>query len=293
MMEGIGLLGVDYEKAFNRMDHAICLKQLRRLGTSEGSVSLVRAFLEGRRKTIKIYEHRPEPHPITRGSPQGSVLGCLLYCITTQLLTCNLRGGADQHEGCKPEIAGGYFPQDSSDDEGVEFWRPGAIPAPGPEAIPGPEPESFLFVADTTLVDEVAMGTAVRHVTTANTKETLVSLALERDFETLSNKADEIGMKIKAKKTQILVTSPSNGCLTSASISLEGSGKIESVDRLKLVGFTFGEAPMAEAQVEAIEEQYQRKKWMLFHLREAGFKDMQLCRLFCCYVRSCKEYCSG
>ena len=81
------LLGVDYEKAFNRMDHNVCLKQLERLGASDGSRSLVRAFLEGRRMTIRIDEHRPDPRLITRGSPQGSVLGCLLYCITTQLLT--------------------------------------------------------------------------------------------------------------------------------------------------------------------------------------------------------------
>ena len=43
------LLGVDIEKAFNRMEHAVCLAQLERLGGSAGSMSLVRAFLEERK----------------------------------------------------------------------------------------------------------------------------------------------------------------------------------------------------------------------------------------------------
>ena len=156
-----------------------------------------------------------------------------------------------------------------------------------------PGPEAFLYVDDTTLVDEVNMGTAVRHISTAITKESFESLALGGDFDTLSNRAEEIGMKINAKKTQLLVISPANGCLTTSSISPEGSDKIESVDRLKLVGFTFGNAPTAEAQVEAIEDQYKKKKWMLYHLREAGFKDMQLYRLYFCYVRTCIEFCSA
>lgn len=42
MMEGgktsVALLWVDYEKAFNRMDYAACINQLRALGASDGSI---------------------------------------------------------------------------------------------------------------------------------------------------------------------------------------------------------------------------------------------------------------
>ena len=85
------LLGVDYEKAFNRMGHAECLKQLRELGASPGSLSLVRSFLEGRTMTISVDGCKAAPVNADRGSPQGSVLGCYLYCATTQRLTSLLR----------------------------------------------------------------------------------------------------------------------------------------------------------------------------------------------------------
>ena len=84
------LLGIDFEKAFNRMDHGVCLEQLSMLGASRGSVSLVAAFLEERTMTITIDGMRGDPVGISRGSPQGSVLGCLLYCVTTQTLNLDL-----------------------------------------------------------------------------------------------------------------------------------------------------------------------------------------------------------
>ena len=123
------LLGVDNEKAFNRMEHAVCLEQLQKLGVSPGSLSLVRAFLEGRRMTIIIDGHKADPVHIKRGSPQGSVLGCLLYCITTQLLTRNLRGPAEQGNG---------------------------------------NPSAFLYVDDTKLLDAVHTDQASVHISTAS-----------------------------------------------------------------------------------------------------------------------------
>ena len=99
-MEGGGRaavqLRVDYEKAFNCMDHLVCLKQLEKLGANPGTISLVRAFLEERVMTITIGDHTAAPVKISRGSPQGSVLGCLLYCVKTQLITKNIRASAVQ-----------------------------------------------------------------------------------------------------------------------------------------------------------------------------------------------------
>ena len=274
------LLGVDYEKAFNRMRHDVCLEQLHKLGASPGSIALVRAFLENRRMTITIDGHTARPFPITRGSPQGSVLGCLLYCITTQLLTKELRrrGGADADDELR------FFPQSGSDEEGINFWEGSAVTQ---------QPSAFLYVDDTTLFDAVPLSDATRHYTTETTREVFGSLALEDDFGRLSCRADDIGMRINQKKTQLLVISPQNGCHTSAVVSGANGDEIRSVESMRLVGFTFGESPTAGKHVEEIEAQYKRKKWMLYHLRDAGLREMQLYRLYCCYVRSSIEYCSA
>lgn len=127
------------------MEHAICVDRLRRLGASEGSIFLVSAFLSGRRMTITIDGFSAEPVSINRGSPQGSVLGCILYCVATQLLTENLR--ADQQ-------LLNYFPQDDHPEGGIEFWKADNYAA-------------FLYVNGTTLFDSVKLCEATRHFTTS------------------------------------------------------------------------------------------------------------------------------
>ena len=269
------LLGVDYEKAFNRMGHGECLSQLQRLGASPGSLSLVRSFLEERVMTIIIGNHRAQPIPIRRGSPQGSVLGCMLYCLTTQSLTKNIR--AREH----PQ----YFPQDDggTDQEDINFW----------DRRPCKQPKAFMYVDDTTLFDNVLMEDAVRHCTTSATEESFENLALERDMETLKRRAEEIGMKINEKKTQLLVISPNNGCNTGAKLRAGQNAVIASAGTLKLVAFTFGSTPGAGAHVESIRNKFRRKVWLLYNLRRAGFKGRNLYRLYCCYLRSIIEYCSA
>ena len=253
------ILGVDYEKAFNRMEHDVCIEQLRRLGASDGSLSLVAAFLEDRSMKITIDGHSSKPVPIQRGSPQGSVLGCLLYCATTQGLTKDLRAA-----------------------------RPGTESA---TQSPDRRPDTYMYVDDTTLVDVVPMDDAVLHFTTAQTAAHLEGLELERDLETLKDRAEDINMKINVKKTQLLVISPPNGWKVTASID-SNPEVIQAVDKLKLVGFTFGTDPGAGAHVEAVKDRIKRKVWMLYKLRSAGFRGVPLFKLYCCYLRTIIEYCS-
>ena len=160
------------------MEHSVCLSQLRKLGASRGSIALVQAFLEDRQMTITIDGHKVTPFPIRRGSPQGSVFGCLLYCVTTQSLTDGLRG----------EDMVRYFPQDP--DGGFEpFWE---------EERAGPS--AFLYVDDTTLFNVAKNDEAMRHVTTTVTREHFGELRVGQDLSVLANRAADIGMKINAKK---------------------------------------------------------------------------------------------
>ena len=185
---------------------------------------------------IMIDGHPSSPVSIQRGSPQGSVLGCLLYCVTTQGLTKRLR----EARGMR-----GFFPQDSSDDEGVRFWDGGEME----EA----RPAVFMYVDDTTLVDVVPIAGATLHVSTAATRARLENLEIERDFAELNTRAEQINMKINAKKTQLLAIAPPAGYDVTAAIDV-GDDQIVSVDNLKLVGFTFGRDPGVGAHVKAIEE---------------------------------------
>ena len=84
--DAVVLLGVDFQKVFNRMEFAVCIEQLEMLGASQGSLSMVKSFLTNRTMRMKLGNATSKEVEILRGSPQGSVLGGALYCATTQSL---------------------------------------------------------------------------------------------------------------------------------------------------------------------------------------------------------------
>ena len=277
------------------MDHDHCLHQLQSLGASESSVLIVASFLRGRSMQISIDRVQGGSRPIVRGSPQGSVLGCLLYCVATQNLAdpselptietvteappCTLpTQRSDIATPASPMFANErmrFFPSgsDSEGSEGICFWEAYTTPqsldlSMSPASPPLPlrgNAERFKYIDDTTILEPVPMSGAVGHYTTEATREVLVPDALRTGLGEIARRAEGTGMKVNVKKTQLLCISPNNGCLTSAAFLPEGSDDwIQSTDTMKLVGFTFGSAPSVDAHVEAILCEFRRKIWMLY-----------------------------
>ena len=287
------LLGLDFEKAFNRMDHGHCIRQLEKLGASKESILLVRAFLEERIMSFTIDGKPCGTRPIIRGSPQGSVLGCLLYCLPTQDLA---NGGGQprpvvqrpspQPQAQRPEFQNGpptplpplgdlrpvrFFPGSGSEDsDEFNFWDSSGDDTVFEgcwEAVTGEDGvTTFKYIYDTTAFEAVPMSTAVKHLTTGATTEDLHPYGLGNVLASVARNAEEIGMKVNVKKTQLLCISPNNGCITSAAIRADET-TIRSAPTMRLVGFTFGSSPTAEAHVVAIREEFRVKVWFLFHLR--------------------------
>ena len=99
------VLGIDYEKAFNRLDHKDCLDQLRRLGATPAMLNLTRSFLTNRSMRVRIGKMLSNPHCLKGESPQGSILGCFLYYIATQQLNLSLVDNAVHARPGTPDTA--------------------------------------------------------------------------------------------------------------------------------------------------------------------------------------------
>ena len=83
----MSLLSIDFSKAFNRMDHSECIKALVEAGVDEGWTRVVQAFLHGRTMSVHINDTISTKRRVPGGAPQGSVLGCYLFCATTDRLS--------------------------------------------------------------------------------------------------------------------------------------------------------------------------------------------------------------
>ena len=83
---GTLLTTIDYAKAFNRMQYQECLRSLVRHRSSQEIVQIIATFLTDRYMSVRVGSSWSTPRGISGGVPQGSILGVLLFNVTTDNL---------------------------------------------------------------------------------------------------------------------------------------------------------------------------------------------------------------
>ena len=306
------VLGIDYEKAFNRLDHEECLRQLEALGASTTSIDLIRAFLTDRSMCIRVGGQLSSLHKLNGGSPQGSILGCFLYCAATQQINLNLIARPrplphieDPAEPPEEQAAAPPPRTPDSDHEGFGLMDAAVTPISSPSDssfLTADSPDldwsaalrqlesilMFKYVDDTTTVEAVPPGQGVRHITTARSREQIPAPVTDRMLGAVVQRAGEIGMRVNCRKTQLLCVSLDNGYDTWAALQVDGQS-IESQETMKLLGFMLGASPGVAAHVDLLKKKFRARFWSLIHLRRAGIKGHRLYRLYCSLIRPVLE----
>lgn len=106
------LVLLDYSKAFDTLDHGLLLVILKSCGFDDDVVKLVQSYLTSRSQVVRLGQNLSQSRAITRGVPQGSILGPLLFTIYTSHFTsflnfCLLHMYADD-----TQMYYSFYPQD-------------------------------------------------------------------------------------------------------------------------------------------------------------------------------------
>ena len=72
---------LDLRKAFDTIDHAILLRKLFHMGFREHINQYINSYLSGRKQHVQVGDFRSDDMMITKGVPQGSILGPLLFSL--------------------------------------------------------------------------------------------------------------------------------------------------------------------------------------------------------------------
>ena len=83
----ISIMSVDFSKAFNRLDHQACLDKMAEKSASNQTLSMVFSFLSKREMCVKSGDRFTNTRQVQGGSPQGTKLGNLLFCIAIDDIT--------------------------------------------------------------------------------------------------------------------------------------------------------------------------------------------------------------
>ena len=79
--KSVDVIYLDFSKAFDKVDHGILLKKMRKLGVGGKLIKWLETFLTKRVQRVRVEGHLSEPQLVKSGVPQGSVLGPLFFIV--------------------------------------------------------------------------------------------------------------------------------------------------------------------------------------------------------------------
>ena len=109
-------------------------------------------------------------------------------------------------------------------------------------------------------------------------------------FRHVVRSAEMKGMKVNANKTNMICVSDGLHSVNGAHFYDRDGVKVESSDKLKVLGWHFSNRPSVATHLETIKRRFRERYWILRHLRHNGFSADDLLKVYKTIIRPVAEY---
>ena len=150
----------------------------------------------------------------------------------------------------------------------------------------------FKYVDDGMIVTKVNMDSGVVSLAAGSKpvkdKHDLIG---QNMFRRVVSKAESRGMRVNNKKTKILCVSDALNYLPQAHMIDADGNRLESSDKMKILGFHMSSKPTVHAHVAALQSRMRETVWILRHLGHSGFRQDELVTVYKSVIRPIMDYC--
>ena len=257
---------IDFSKAFNRIDHNKVIIRLSDWGVPGWILRILVSYLSKRSMILKYKGKQSMKHLMPGGSPQGTLLGVLLYLV--------------------------YVNDIGMDLPPVRPSEPGVIDLPSC-AFPPPAAISETE-ARLKFVDDLTVGECVRLDKKLQQDKNVLVLppdqsVLQRRLNDIHQSISTHDMKINLSKSKTMIFNFSRNFQFEHTLCLEGT-YLNPVTETKLLGLTITNNCKWDANTKAIVEKGNKRLWFLRRLKLLGGKTSTLLDIYKLFCRPVLEY---
>lgn len=91
----LGLISLDQEKAFDRVEHLYLWKVLEVFALSPGFIAMIKVLYQDIESVLKINGGLSAPFQVQRGIRQGCALSGMLYSLSIEPMLCKIRSSTE------------------------------------------------------------------------------------------------------------------------------------------------------------------------------------------------------
>ena len=126
---------------------------------------------------------------------------------------------------------------------------------------------------------DIALNTRMKH-----------AIATQNVFRHVVRNAERKGMKVNAAKTNMICISDSQNFKADCYILDSDQNRIQSSDKMKVLGWHFSPKPNASAYIEVLARRFRERYWTLRHLKHNGFTSAELVHVYTSIIRPVADY---